>query len=472
MRKVPGFLNLPNATIQHQNNEYSLYRNPDNGDKKLLVEGNTEGFNGMMVEGAQKAILCDLTPENAAAMRSRIGWLSPKPLGLVKSFGFGDRLGLATPGHIDGMKGFKVAPVFAQQSVRENTRTGRTPQNVMDDAMWGVLQAGWMESWGADADHIKLPGVLDAFINAGYSMFTIDPGDFVEQNADNYDLETLQAKVQELPWDVFGCTPRDFVLSWMGKEIPVLGIVFDERTLLQALAKYGRAVAHTVMMFREICKRKGHEPFDFEVSVDETDSPTTIAEHFFIATELRRMGVKWTSLAPRFVGRFEKGVDYIGDLAIFDRSMQLHAEVAKFLGGYKISLHSGSDKFSVYPSVAHHTNGVLHVKTAGTSYLEALRVIALMDGKLFKTILDFSVSRYTIDKASYHVSAEMEKIPQNFASPAELLDNFDARQVFHVTYGSVLERFGSGIFEILKKNEVVYYKKLEKHFRHHIELLN
>ena len=94
-------------------------------------------------------------------------------------------------------------------------------------------------------------------------------------------------------------------------------------------------------------------------------------------SELLRLGVKFVSLAPRFVGRFEKGVDYIGDLALFEAELAQHAAVQKHFGNYKISIHSGSDKFSIYPLFAKYTEGKVHLKTAGTSYLEALRVMAI-----------------------------------------------------------------------------------------------
>ncbi len=96
------------------------------------------------------------------------------PLGLTPSFGFGDRLGLATPGHIAAVKGTKFAPIFAQQSVRENTRTGRTPQQVMDDARRAVDSAKWDAPWGADADHLKTVDDLQPFIGADYTFLTVE----------------------------------------------------------------------------------------------------------------------------------------------------------------------------------------------------------------------------------------------------------------------------------------------------------
>jgi len=106
------------------------------------------------------------------------------PLGLSPSFGFGDRLGLATPGHIAAVRGTKFAPIFAQQSVRENARTGRTPQQVMDDAQRALEAAKWDAPWGADADHLKALEDIPPFVEAGYTFFTVDPGEHVDNSAD------------------------------------------------------------------------------------------------------------------------------------------------------------------------------------------------------------------------------------------------------------------------------------------------
>src|SRR5512134_3429846 len=105
------------------------------------------------------------------------------PLGLSASFGFGDRLGLATPGHIAAVRGTKFAPIFAQQSVRENARTGRTPRQVMDDAQRAVEAAKWDAPWGADADHLKTLDDIPSFVEAGYTFFTVDPSGQVENAA-------------------------------------------------------------------------------------------------------------------------------------------------------------------------------------------------------------------------------------------------------------------------------------------------
>ena len=113
-------------------------------------------------------------------------------------------MGSATPGHIQALRSAdpqgRQAPIFAQQSVRENSRTGRTPQQVVDDAMWGVFQEGWRRDWGADADHLKELSDLEAFAAAGYTFFTIDPSAHVDSGADTDELATLRTKVAALPW--------------------------------------------------------------------------------------------------------------------------------------------------------------------------------------------------------------------------------------------------------------------------------
>lgn len=469
MVNFSDFVMYPASYVSQGNIQFALFKNPRTNTRKLWISTESPGYLGEKIDSG---IFCELTHQNADALRREFEWLIPQPLGLEKSFGFGDRLGLATPGHILSAVGRGIHPVFAQQSVRENARTGRTPFDVMDDAMWGVFQMGWREPWGADADHLKNPEVMVDFVKAGFTMFTVDPGDHVDQHADQYTMETLIAKKDTFPWEKLKISPDSFYRDWLGKEIPALGLTFDEQVLLRALSKYGRAIIHTYEMFLAVREAKGGSPFDFEVSVDETDSPTSLAEHYFIASELRRLGVKWTSLAPRFIGRFEKGVDYIGDLSEFDQSVKAHAEIARHFGEYKISLHSGSDKFSVYPSVNRYTDGKLHVKTAGTSYLEALRVVAQTQPALFAEILAFSCDRYEVDKATYHVSGELRNVPRATIEPESLLDQFDARQVFHVTYGSVLAKFNKQIFDVLKVNEEAYAKTLKKHFAHHLDLLS
>ena len=389
------------------------------------------------------------------------------PLGLSPSFGFGDRIGLATPGHIAAVKSTKFAPVFAQQSVRENTRTGRTLQHVMDDAKRAVDAAQWEAPWGADADHLKTVDELQPFVEAGYTFFTVDPGEHVDNAADTDSVELLKQKVAAFNWDELSALylPGNGEQAW-----PPTGMIgrFDAESLMRAAVKYGRAIQHVILMFKRISDLK--DVFDFEMSVDETDTPTTPLEHFFIASELIRAGVKFTSLAPRFIGRFEKGVDYIGNLSALDVELAKHAAVTAHFGTYKLSLHSGSDKFSVYPLMEKHWGERLHVKTAGTSYLEALRVTTKYDPDLFLKIYTLGKECYETDRKTYHVSAELSKLPKTDDLPS-LLDDFHAREVLHVTFGSALAQFGVELRAALIKHDDAYFDGLKAHFDKHLSLL-
>jgi hypothetical protein len=461
---------------------YFVLRTPQG--KRLGVlspsgQGPGATFTGAMQdEGARGSLmLCPLDATNSRALRAVFPDLKPSLFGLKTSFGFGDRLGLATSGHVRALQaaGSGPAPFFAQQSIRENARTHRTPQEVVDDATWGAFQAGWRGPVGADADHLKQPADADLCAEAGYSMYTIDLGDHVDGAADSADGAELLRKVEALPWGDLETTLSDVRRAYTGQSFDLgdRAVTMSAEDLLRAAAKYGRAAAHVARMYRHIAA-KGI-PFELEVSVDETETPTRLLEHIYIAAELKRLGVQWVSLAPRFVGRFEKGVDYIGDLQALRRDIAGHAAVARALGPYKISLHSGSDKFSVYPIAHEVCGGMIHVKTAGTSYLEALRVAAQTAPALFRQILALGIERYENDRQTYHVSAELINVPRpealKDADLPGLLDQFDARQVFHVTFGSALDTFGEELCSMLLAHEQDYNRVLIKHFSRHLEPL-
>jgi len=460
-------------------------------DEKLLCVagmGGAPGLDGQrkQIEADGRSLIAAITPLDdgtAARIRDLLPFAAPQALGLKRSLGCGDRLGLATPGHVRAVRGAGVLPVFAQQSIREMARTQRTPQQVIDSATWGVLQEGWTEPWGADADHLKTTDDIDVCAAAGFIMFTIDPGDHVNDAADSFDEAELAQQFQELPWAALESSAGECSRHYVERSFDISAEVrlrFSPAALFRAGVKYGRAIAHTVEMYRHLMDRIAGRPFELEVSVDETGTPTSVEEHFFIANELRRLGVEWVSLAPRFVGEFEKGVDYQGSLAEFERTFVQHVALAQHFGPYKISLHSGSDKFSVYPIAAEHAGELVHVKTAGTSYLEALRTIANVDAGLMREIMDFARGRYEEDRASYHVSGDLSKVPPSSqledGELAGVLDVFDGRQVLHVTYGSVLteEQAGQSVFrdrilDALKRHEETHYEIVVRHLRRHAE---
>jgi len=417
----------------------------------------------------------------------------PKPvtLGLEPSFGFGDRTGLATEGHVESMKrsGSGIQAIFPQQSIREMTRTNRTPRAVMDDALQAMVDSGWTGPTGADADHLKTTEDVDVTAAVGFTFFTIDPSDYVDAQADDYDEATIREKY----------SPIESEVSWLeqyrGKSVSLdtgTEVVLSEEACLRAAVKYGPALNHALMLARHIeqVQTAADNDHEIELSVDETEQPTTLAEHYIIADQCIAGGMKLVSLAPRFIGDFEKGVDYKGDVDALEASLNDHAAIARLLGPYKLSLHSGSDKISMYAALARSTRGLFHVKTAGTSYLEALRVVARHEEPLLRELVDFSRSRYETDRATYHLSATLESAlpPSEIESATELekiyLEMWDdvpagkgftylGRQILHCTFGSVLtdERFGPLVHDILKQHPDTYRDVLADHFVRHLDAL-
>ncbi|MFK8112063.1 MAG: tagaturonate epimerase family protein [Rubripirellula sp.] len=411
-------------------------------------------------------------------------------LGLAPSFGFGDRTGLATAGHVASMKrcGGDITAIYPQQSIREMFRTQRTPQEVMDDAMNGAEAAGWTGPIGADADHLKVPQDVDVTAAVGFTFFTIDPSDDVDQKADDYDEATLREKFaasgDEAPW----------YAGYLGKSVTLdTGTVVElnEEACMRAAVKYGKAIARALKLgdyIKDVNEKAGND-YEIELSVDETDQPTTLAEHYIIADQCLKGGMKLVSLAPRFIGDFEKGVDFKGDLVALEASLKDHAAVSEALGPYKLSLHSGSDKVSMYGILASSTQGKFHVKTAGTSYLEALRVVARHDPTSFREIIDFSRGRYLTDKATYHVSATLACAPETSeADDATLESEYlemwkdvpvgkgftkPGRQILHCTFGSVLtdDKLGKIVHDCLKSHPDTYTEVLDDHFGRHLDAL-
>jgi hypothetical protein len=415
----------------------------------------------------------------------------PVPLGLQPSFGFGDRLGVATPGHVEAMRraGRGIAPIYPQQSIREMTRTNRSPEAVMQDAVDSAVKAGWEGEFGADADHLKTNDDVDRTAAVGFTFFTIDPSDDVDAKADNYPEDVLREKFAAVRDEI------DWFDKYCGKQVELTTrtvIELDEEAVMRAAVKYGRALNRGIKLadyIREVNEKLGRD-YEIELSVDETDQPTTLAEHYIIADQCIGRGMKLVSLAPRFIGTMEKGVDYIGDVAAFEESVRDHQAIAELLGPYKLSLHSGSDKLSIYPALARATGGRFHVKTAGTSYLEALRVVARHEPTLFRTICEFSRVRYDIDKATYHVHATLETVAPPAAVPDDhqleqiYLECWDdvangagftaaGRQILHCTFGSVLthETHGPGVRGCLEAHPDTYTEVLAEHFEKHLKAL-
>ncbi len=461
------------------------------GQHRLLLVVDLEGGSGLVARfsgekwSAEPGVECccgELDHYNAVAVREVCETARPRPLGLDNSFGLGDRLGVAGPAHLRAMRGSGFKPVLAQQSIRELERTERSPDEVMDAATWAVLEEGWTDVWGADADHLKTPADVELMADAGFTMFTIDPGDHVVDAADDMAAAELEEAAAALPWADLETTMPEALGRYGGGAVvvgPELTLDPTSEDVLRGWVKYGASLAHAAKMYRHIASTMGDRPFEVEVSVDETASVTSPFEHWLVASELRRLGVRWVGLAPRFVGDFEKGIDYRGDLGLFRREYIKHLAIAEALGPYKISIHSGSDKFGVYRVIGELNRGGVHVKTAGTSYLEALRTIAASEPVLFREILDFSRSLYENERRTYHVSAQLDRVPASASMSdddlAALFDDEDARQVLHVTFGRVLtEKTPSGaylfkdrVLTALATHEAAHFENLVTHFRRH-----
>lgn len=464
-----------------EGSKYALVKGSD--EKKFLyVSGpGTEKFSGD--EKGNGVKICPLTWDNAQELMDEFSWLSPSLPSAQPSFGFGDRLGLATPGHVRALDGQGMFPVFAQQSIREMERTGRSPEDVMNTAIWGVFEEGYQKGFAADADHLKTREAIEETAKVGFNMFTCDPSEHVRADADELSSGELESEFRQLTDGeelLRKYAGREFRARLPGSEYEFLD-KFRDREVKRAAIKYYQAVKFAAKSYQWVSEATNGD-FIFEVSVDETETPTTPLEHVFVAKELQERGVELFSLAPRFVGNIQKGIDYIGDLQVFEDQLKAHAAIANSFGGYRLSLHSGSDKFSIYPYFADYLDELVHVKTAGTSYLEAIRLVGEKNPELFRRIHEFALDRFDEDRATYHVETDLSNVPGPEELPDEelpgLLDEDDSRQVFHVTYGSVLTEKNNGqyvfkdeINETLKEYEERHYELLESHLGHHLELL-
>lgn len=468
--------------IARENEEKNLYLIYDKYSESLTV-----GFQGELIKlvnsGDTNIKVCDLNTHNRKELQKHFDFTVPKCIGLKNSFGFGDRIGLANAAHIRSLEGSSFIPILAQQSIRELTRTNRKPAEVMDAAVWAVFQEGYKNSFGADADHLKSIADIDLMVENGFKMFTFDPGEYVHNEADTINEQELDEAIRKINWAGLNTDYVSLEKTYTNRKFTIskeLELSADKICLKQAILKYGDALSHIKKLYDHLKHTYSKYDSEVEVSVDETDSITSPFEHFFIVSELNRLGIKLVSLAPRFIGEFEKGIDYRGDLSIFKKEYLKHLAIAKHFGTYKISLHSGSDKFSVYKVIGEINDGYIHVKTAGTSYLEALKVTAIVEPDLFRELLNYSKALYETEKKSYHVSADANKLKStdrySDKELTELFDSIDCRQVLHVTFGRILTDknekgeciFKNRILNLLQQNEKTHYEAIIKHFKKHL----
>nr|WP_325182135.1 tagaturonate epimerase family protein [uncultured Oscillibacter sp.] len=447
----------------------------------LIFGGAPESFAGVPISlGGNAALLCRLSAQNAAALRDAFPYTAPAGLdGHAMTIGLGDRLGLVTGAHIKALEGSGVFPVLAQQSKRELSLTGRTYRSMLDDVTWQVFEAGYEGGYAADGDHLKTFEEVREAIEDGATMITLDCSEHIDNGAAL--LSPAEAAKQ--------CGERldeALVAQWnadyAGKTIPIgngLDVRFDPETLPSLYLVYSGALAFVERIYHDLIRKSGRR-ITLEVSIDETETETTPAAHYFAARELQKRGVKIGSVAPRFCGEFQKGIDYIGDKKRFEEEFAVHAQIAKALG-YRISVHSGSDKFSIFPYVGKLSGFCFHLKTSGTSWAEAVRVIAACNPELFRRMMKFSCEKFAEAKAYYHVSGQAEKVPPLDGIAGvdlpHLLDETDARQVAHITYGFLLQAaeekplFRDEIYDTLRRHKTALDAVITTHIRRHLECL-
>jgi len=300
------------------------------------------------------------------------------------SLGVGDRFAHQAPAQLKACmlaaeQGALVIPVW-NKSHREHTTVGSEPSSVRAAADAAVREFGWKQPYHVDADHIRLETV-DGFIESS-DFYTIDVADAIGRPADADAVMAFVDRHADL-------TGRPEI---SGIEEPFRITREDvERTA----AKYLLAVQEAGRIYRRIAELKGADSFITEVSMDETDSPQTPPELLVILAAIADEGIPVQTIAPKFTGRFNKGVDYVGDVAQFEKEFQQDLAVIAYAirrfglpENLKLSVHSGSDKFSIYAPIRRAIekfNAGLHIKTAGTTWLEEVVGLAEAGGEGLET---------------------------------------------------------------------------------------
>ncbi|WP_304223009.1 tagaturonate epimerase family protein [Gracilinema caldarium] len=295
------------------------------------------------------------------------------------SMGIGDRFGHQGKAQLAALTeakrlGCTIIPVW-NKSYREHSIIHTDPKQVRREADEAVKALGWTEAYHVDADHISLKTV-DLFLDSS-DFYTLDVADYTGKAADEASISRFVAKYRPLIGNL---------------AVPGIGtpLQISEESLYAVARKYLLAVQEAGKLYRHIAAQKGAETFITEVSMDETDLPQKPEDLFFILAMIADEKIPAQTIAPKFSGRFNKGVDYTGDPAQFEREFNedilVIAYAVKKFGlprNLKLSVHSGSDKFSIYPAIkkALYThNAGLHLKTAGTTWLEELIGLASAGG--------------------------------------------------------------------------------------------
>lgn len=452
-----------------------------NNRKYLIAHGSGPIFDSLEGDVQQDCKICPTNHANRKVLNTYFPFTRPVANTFKKpSIGLGDRLGEATEGHIQAIQNSKAFPVFAQQSIRELNFTHRTFDQVIDCAAFAVFQEGFTLGYGADGDHLKTGEEVAMALNAGVSMITLDSSQHIDtsiQNLSDAEVDLAYDRLEKEERMLFEQLYEDQLFSIAEETLKL-----SRMQLRRDILTYHKALDHIQEIYEHYIK-KAENPIDFEISIDETAHATHPNSHLFIALELKRRKVSITTIAPRFIGEFQKGIDYRGDISLFEEDLSLHAAIAQEFR-YRLSIHSGSDKFSLFPILGRCIKEGFHIKTAGTNWLEAVRLISQKDPQLYRKIHRHALARFSDACAFYHVSTDIAAIRDlDTVCDAELptyLDDDNARQLLHITYGFILEDedergnklFKEELFALLVKEEEAYAALLKDHIEKHLQLLD
>ena len=359
--------------------------------------------------------------------------------------------------------GFPVIPVW-NKSNREHTFIGSEPSSVLNAARSAIEALDWKRAWHVDADHIRLETV-DRFL-AYSDFFTIDVADSIGRTPGAGQVDAFIGRHPEL----------------VG-ELAIPGITDPIRTTRADIERYAsrflQAVGDAGRIFRHIESNKGAGKFIAEVSMDETDEPQTPPALAVILAALADEGVAVQTIAPKFTGRFNKGVDYVGDLGQFEREFNEDlAVIAWAVGHYglpsnlKLSVHSGSDKFSLYPIIRRalkRTGAGVHLKTAGTTWLEEMIGLAEAGGEG----LNFAREIYLhalehVDELCAPYASVIDIDPARLPSPAEVNGWDGERFAAALRHEPNDPRFHSGFRQLVH----VSFKLAAKQGQRYLDLLD
>lgn len=364
--------------------------------------------------------------------------------------------------------GLDVYPTW-NKSFREHSIVKSQPQGLRIEADAAVAALGWQGNYYVDADHIGLKTV-DGFL-AGSDFYTLDVADFVGETPDPADVDAFVADNQMYTGSL---------------QIPGIESAFEvtQTDLRQVAGKFLVAIKAAKQIYDHIVAAKGAGNFVTEVSVDETDLPQTPIDLFLILSMIAAEGIPAQTIAPKFTGRFNKGVDYVGDLVQFEKEFDQDLSVIAFAierfglpDSLKLSVHSGSDKFSIYPIInkliVKHDAG-LHVKTAGTTWLEEVIGLAEAGGEalaIAKDIYAGAYGRFDELTAPYATVIDIDK--SALPTPSEVSDwdsdkyvntlrhvqsnahyNQNFRQLIHVGF-KIAAEMADRYTDALKANESI-----------------